>query len=289
MKNVLTVLVLAFICAFSINTLTAQNVKEEHKVIVVEKVIDENGDVTEKKIVKEGEEAKKYMNKMTEKEYMWNEELKDSADGKRVRYKLMEKKSYETTKIKKGTGEESYIFEGDEDMPEEVKKMMMKSLEGKDPQKARVMIMRKNNGGEETVDVEITGDDIPEELEKMLREENIFIKKRTSAEEVTGGKPGLGVLISDDDKGILVNDVIPNTAAHEAGIKEGDRITKINGQPMKGYEQLVDKMGEFELGEKITVSFLRGDVELNRDVILNTVGKERWEEIILEIDEEEEK
>lgn len=61
--------------------------------------------------------------------------------------------------------------------------------------------------------------------------------------------------------GLLVQSVADRSAALEAGLKEGDVITAINGAPTHTSSQLQEQMSRFRPGEKITITYIRDNKE----------------------------
>lgn len=57
--------------------------------------------------------------------------------------------------------------------------------------------------------------------------------------------------------GILVEEVMPNSAASEAGIAVGDVILTINNTPTHNTAQLQGEMSKYRPGDKINISYLR--------------------------------
>lgn len=79
----------------------------------------------------------------------------------------------------------------------------------------------------------------------------------------------LGVVLEDGDgKGARVHEIMDNSAAVKAGIQKGDIITSLNGQRVKGREQLVDGVREFQPGDRITLAIERGDEHLDIEATL---------------------
>ena len=68
--------------------------------------------------------------------------------------------------------------------------------------------------------------------------------------------------------GIYINGLTKGGAAAEAGLKEGDIITKINGVPVKSSPELQEQVGRFHPGDKINVTLLRNETEKNYVVVL---------------------
>src|SRR5690606_30475577 len=68
----------------------------------------------------------------------------------------------------------------------------------------------------------------------------------------------------DDINGLYVNGVTPNGAAQEAGLKEGDIITKLDGQVIGSSAQLQERIYRLRPGDKVTLTYKRNGKE--RDV-----------------------
>jgi serine protease DegQ len=79
----------------------------------------------------------------------------------------------------------------------------------------------------------------------------------------------LGILIQDingdlahafhieEGKGVLVSQVLKNSAADAAGIKQGDIITSVNGKPVTSSGELRNYIGMQRVGNKINLTILR--------------------------------
>jgi serine protease Do len=64
-----------------------------------------------------------------------------------------------------------------------------------------------------------------------------------------------------DGKGVEIRDVSKGGAASQAGITTGDIITKINGRDILTWNELVEQVASYSVGDKITVTYLRGGKE----------------------------
>ncbi|MEL7187277.1 MAG: PDZ domain-containing protein [Pseudomonadota bacterium] len=95
---------------------------------------------------------------------------------------------------------------------------------------------------------------------------------------VESGRPRIGITIEGDDEsgpveGVEVTGVTPGTAADDAGLRAGDIITAVNGEPMTADSStaanklLFDFMDGVEEGDELLVDYIRngnqGTVELS--------------------------
>lgn len=66
----------------------------------------------------------------------------------------------------------------------------------------------------------------------------------------------------ETNQGGFIEQVVPDSAADEAGIKPGDVITKVNGKKVKSFHELRGKIGSIGAGKKVTLTIIRnGDEE----------------------------
>lgn len=77
-----------------------------------------------------------------------------------------------------------------------------------------------------------------------------------------------------EGQGVFVQSVPSDGAASQAGLKEGDVITKVNGSPVSSGMEMSAGIAHFRPGEKVPVTFLRNGKENTVNVILKgTVSK----------------
>jgi serine protease Do len=67
--------------------------------------------------------------------------------------------------------------------------------------------------------------------------------------------------ITGDVDGIFVIDVDPNGAAGQAGLKKGDVITKVNGEPVDEDAQLAELIARQKPGDEVKLTFVRNGSE----------------------------
>lgn len=68
------------------------------------------------------------------------------------------------------------------------------------------------------------------------------------------------------DHGVVVNQVEPNSPAERAGLKMGDVITEVSGQPIKSGDQLVAIVSDTEIGKKLKVDYLRDAKRMSAEI-----------------------
>jgi S1-C subfamily serine protease len=92
-----------------------------------------------------------------------------------------------------------------------------------------------------------------------------------------GGQLASGFLgIQGDDApvgsnpGTLITDVTPGTAADAAGLRAGDLITEINGDPVSGIGQLAGEIRSYEAGQDITLTVIRDGKTISVTVTLGS-------------------
>ncbi|WPL16668.1 putative periplasmic serine endoprotease DegP-like precursor [Thiorhodovibrio winogradskyi] len=73
-----------------------------------------------------------------------------------------------------------------------------------------------------------------------------------------------------DRKGVLVTDVLPEGPAAAAGLRNGDVILGVSGQPMEDYRDLTRLIASLEAGTKARVELMRGGKDLTLPV---TIGQ----------------
>ncbi|MFC1512299.1 PDZ domain-containing protein, partial [Candidatus Latescibacterota bacterium] len=80
-----------------------------------------------------------------------------------------------------------------------------------------------------------------------------------------------------NSQGILINRVTPGFPAAEAGIKSGDVITSLNGEPVMTYNDFLLRIGELMPGENVTLDIISDGSQkmvtitlADRDTYLNT-------------------
>lgn len=88
-------------------------------------------------------------------------------------------------------------------------------------------------------------------------------------EQITGTFGGVGLIVTMEEKHIVVVKPIPDTPADKAGIKAGDIIVKISGRDTKDMDlDTAVSLMRGPVGTKVTVGILRPGEKEKREVIL---------------------
>ncbi|MBL7753896.1 MAG: PDZ domain-containing protein [Chitinophagaceae bacterium] len=84
-------------------------------------------------------------------------------------------------------------------------------------------------------------------------------------------RPMLGVTTkpSVNNDGAEVISVVPNSPASKLELKEGDVITKVNDKLVQNPKDLVDAIGQFKPGERVSITFERNNKMLIKEVTLS--------------------
>jgi hypothetical protein len=104
--------------------------------------------------------------------------------------------------------------------------------------------------------------DMVENLIEHLRtvpERPAFVKVKSDPSPTMQGVPRIGIRpdYGDSKEGVLLSGVTEGGAAAKAGVKEGDRITEIEGKPVKSLEVYMVLMRGHKAGETLNIGILR--------------------------------
>jgi serine protease Do len=72
----------------------------------------------------------------------------------------------------------------------------------------------------------------------------------------------LGIMLADIERPAQIRDVVPDSAAENAGLDVGDIFLKVNGKEIAGREDLVKTISSYPPGQKVELLIKRDDKEL---------------------------
>ncbi len=72
-------------------------------------------------------------------------------------------------------------------------------------------------------------------------------------------------------RGAHVTEVYENGAAREAGLKEGDVIIAVNGVSINSMSELLEQVGRYRPGDKITITYIRSGKEVTVPIVLRNI------------------
>jgi PDZ domain-containing secreted protein len=243
---------LAFLGALSLTQVSAQAKIANTKIVILEKEIDDNGQVVEKKVVLEGEEAERYIREHQEVDDMIQKEVEKEqvVEGKRMQ--KITKSAYKI-KVKDENGQEKILeWDGQGEMPQEMQEMMKKQgmelpglgsneMEGHTTKKIRI----KTLDTETDKMMEWDGEgEMPAEIKELLEKEGIDIGNLTKEAE-----DALTQTITFDDSGSEKKMKI---------IKKGAGLEEVLDLDWEG-DELPDEVREVLEQEGITLEEITGE------------------------------
>ena len=83
-----------------------------------------------------------------------------------------------------------------------------------------------------------------------------------------------GALDIDANSGALISQVLPDSAAADAGLREGDVVTAVNGRSIDSAGDLRNEIGLSRVGEKVELEYLRDGDYLVQEVVIRAVEAE---------------
>lgn len=231
--------------------------KEERKVVIIKKTIDEDGNEVTEKIVKEGGEADDIIfidnnGEQMEIDIEAIENMEDtdidwkSKDGVDVRVikksqtiEVDDEGEHKSIRIMMSGDGEADVFQwdGEGDIPDDIKKELQAKGIELDESEDMIRVKKKHktkvksNPNQAFLGVKMA---IKEEIKN---EDGVETKTREESSTIVG--------------------IVPNSAAAEAGLQEGDVITAIDGTAVSNQQDVVDALGKYKKGDKITVAYMR--------------------------------
>jgi len=240
-----------------------------------------------------GEELPEDIKKMLEEKGIdINELLKNSGNGKST-----QTKKYKVVEMDDDGNKKAMEWDGEGEMPAEMEKLMdehgleedtkvikKKIMIDKDVEinekgtKKTIKIKKIENGKESVQVIELNdGEVMPQDVQDILDEHDIDlesvqedgkvrirIEKEGDIEEHEAHeahshkkKAVLGVMIDDNNLGIVVTDLVKGGAAEAGGVLVDDIIVKVDKISVKSYENLLNALSDKEPGDKVKLTIFR--------------------------------
>jgi hypothetical protein len=254
MKKLLFMIPVLF---FLIGNLQAQEVKKtvEKKVVIVKKTTDENGKIVEERIEATGADADKLLKEMKESGELEDIDIEIMVDEK---VKVKKEKSSSNVWISKGDSKSKTI------------EVEIENDDGDEEEGTIIMRIKKDGMDEPRVLKWVTeGGEFPHDLKELMEKENIDIKfgdedgkemqtifVEADDEDLPEVKVRMGVRVMGNGS-VSIAGVEEGSSAEKAGLKEGDIITEIDDYHIENYRGLMERLAEYNAGDKIKVRYVR--------------------------------
>ena len=82
-------------------------------------------------------------------------------------------------------------------------------------------------------------------------------------------RPSLGVFIDESDHGVIISDIVEDSAAERANLKVNDKILKIDGNDINTFEDLARLIRAAGKDTKLLITYMRNGKTKEAEVILN--------------------
>lgn len=76
-----------------------------------------------------------------------------------------------------------------------------------------------------------------------------------------------GTMFGENLQGVLVSQVDPKSSAGEAGLRQNDVITRIDEKELIDFNDLVEELRSYRIGDVVTLKVIRNGVQANRTVV----------------------
>ena len=102
------------------------------------------------------------------------------------------------------------------------------------------------------------------DMDRMLEQRNLSDR----SDNESASRPQLGLLIDEDDQGILVSEVIEESSSDDAGVKSGDIITRFDDNMIGSFRELRAMMNTKSVGDELVLTVLRDGKEKEIRILL---------------------
>jgi len=92
-----------------------------------------------------------------------------------------------------------------------------------------------------------------EKVQKDFKRMEIEMPKEIKGEK----RPYLGISMDNDEAGVTILNIVENSAAEKAGLKEGDVIKTLNGKAVDNVDKVIEAIRTMNIGDDVTITYLR--------------------------------
>ena len=147
---------------------------------------------------------------------------------------------------------------------------------------SNAIIIQKNGTDKGSFSIEINGDEVMVNGKPYQKSDGGPIIKRKviingktvedydSENEKVDSIAFLGVITETDNKGVKINSVSDESAAANAGLKEGDIITKIDDKKIENPSELSDAVTSYQPKDEVTITYIRNGKTKSTKAILKS-------------------
>lgn len=253
-----------------------QKADKKGQIVIIKKSIDADGNEVTERIVRDVDDAKKGHFEYKGED---GEVIELELDGENEWHSIDEDIHIISDDEHKLKVIDIKDIEGmTEELQEHLKKINVEVQNLSDEK--RIEIRMTDENGEDHI-IKWKGDgEIPEHIQQKLKENNLhkghfendFHFQSSSNKAFLGVASGKKVEVTNENgvetrteedhsdvNGAYVESVIEGSAAEAAGLKAGDVITSIDGTSITNFSDLSDKLGEYEVGDQINISYTRNN------------------------------
>jgi|GEM_PF-1588375 len=96
-------------------------------------------------------------------------------------------------------------------------------------------------------------EEVMEKVQKDFKRMEIEMPKEIKGEK----RPYLGISMDNDEAGVTILNIVENSAAEKAGLKEGDVIKTLNGKAVDNVDKVIEVIRAMNVGDDVTITYLR--------------------------------
>jgi serine protease Do len=124
----------------------------------------------------------------------------------------------------------------------------------------RVIGINSRIGGKLTSNMHVPVNSYRDNWDRMVKEE--------AWGHLDGHDPYIGIRGEDSVTEAKIASVVPNSPADKVGLKPGDVILSVNGQPVAEFKAFKDYVSEKQPGDKVKLQVRRGEETMDFNVVL---------------------